>query len=65
VSVGRGPDVATVRSLTELCGLQIKMETYKAPRDPRNANAASVSDTSSATVFTHPDAWHAATPTHP
>jgi hypothetical protein len=32
--VARGPDVAKVRSLTELCGLQIKVETYNAAEEP-------------------------------
>jgi hypothetical protein len=27
VSVSRGPDVAKVRSLTDLCGLRVKVET--------------------------------------
>jgi len=34
VLVARGPDVAKVRSLTELCGLQIKVETYNAAEEP-------------------------------
>jgi hypothetical protein len=34
VSVARGPDVAKVRSLTELCGLRVKVETYNAPKCP-------------------------------
>jgi hypothetical protein len=32
VSVAWGPDVAKVRSLTDLCGLRVKEETYKAPK---------------------------------
>jgi hypothetical protein len=32
VSVARGSDVAKVRSLTELCGLRAKVETYNAPK---------------------------------
>jgi hypothetical protein len=31
VSVARGPDVARLRSLTELCGLRLSVETYIAP----------------------------------
>jgi hypothetical protein len=27
VSVARGPEVSTVRSLTELCGLQVRLES--------------------------------------
>jgi hypothetical protein len=34
VSVARGPEVAKVRSLTELCGLRVQMETYVAPKGP-------------------------------
>jgi hypothetical protein len=34
VSVARGPDVAKVRSLTEICGLRIQVETYVAPKGP-------------------------------
>jgi hypothetical protein len=34
VSVARGPDVAKVRSLTELCGLRVQVETYNAPKGP-------------------------------
>jgi hypothetical protein len=34
VSVAKGPDVAKVRSLTELCGLRVSVEIYIAPKDP-------------------------------
>jgi hypothetical protein len=34
VSVARGPDVAKARSLTDLCGLRVKVETYNAPKGP-------------------------------
>jgi hypothetical protein len=34
VSVARGPDVAKVRSLTELCGLRVNVDTYNAPKGP-------------------------------
>ena len=34
VSVLRGPDVTRMRSLTELCGLQVTVETYVAPKGP-------------------------------
>jgi hypothetical protein len=34
VSVARGPDIAKVRSLTELCGLRVKVETYNALKGP-------------------------------
>jgi hypothetical protein len=32
VSVARGPDVAKVRSVTDLCGLRLRVETYNAPK---------------------------------
>ena len=34
VSVARGPEVSKVRSLTELCGLRVSVETYVAPKGP-------------------------------
>jgi len=34
VSVVRGPEVTRVRSLTELCGLRVTVETYVAPKGP-------------------------------
>jgi hypothetical protein len=34
VSMARGPDVAKVWSLTEICGLRIQVETYMAPKGP-------------------------------
>jgi hypothetical protein len=34
VSVARGLEVSRVRSLTELCGLRISVETYAAPKGP-------------------------------
>jgi hypothetical protein len=34
VSVARRPGVAKVRSLTDLCGLRVKVETYTAPKGP-------------------------------
>jgi hypothetical protein len=34
VSVARGPEVSRVRSLTELCGLRVSMESYVAPKGP-------------------------------
>jgi hypothetical protein len=35
VSVARGPDVANMRSLTDLCGQRVKVETYSAPKGPQ------------------------------
>ena len=34
VSVARGPEVQKVRSLSELCGLRVSVETYVAPKAP-------------------------------
>jgi hypothetical protein len=34
VTVARGPEVGKMRSLTELCGLRISVETYVAPKGP-------------------------------
>jgi hypothetical protein len=34
LSVAPGPDVAKVSSLTELCGLRIKVKTYNVPKGP-------------------------------
>jgi hypothetical protein len=34
VSVARGPDVANVPSLTEICGLRVQVETYVARKGP-------------------------------
>jgi hypothetical protein len=34
VSVARGPEVSRVRSLTELCGLRLSVESYVAPKGP-------------------------------
>ena len=32
ISVARGPEVSKVRSLTELCGLRVSVESYLAPK---------------------------------
>ena len=32
VSVARGPEVSRVRSITELCGLRVSVESYLAPK---------------------------------
>jgi hypothetical protein len=34
ISAARGPEVSSVRSLTELCGLRVTVESYVAPRSP-------------------------------
>jgi hypothetical protein len=34
VSVARGPEVQKVRSLSELCGLRVSVETYVPPKAP-------------------------------
>jgi hypothetical protein len=63
VSVARGPEVAKVRSLAELRGLRLQVETYIAPKVRFNANAASALGTRSETAATHPGAWLAETRT--
>jgi hypothetical protein len=40
-----GRDVGEVRSLTDLIGLRVKVETYDAPKGRSSANAARASDT--------------------
>ena len=52
VSVARGPDVARVRSLTELCGSRWRRTLPR--RDSCNANVTSASVTPSVTAGTHP-----------
>jgi hypothetical protein len=64
VSVARIPDVANLRSLTDLCGLRVKVETYNAPKGLCNANAASALDTRSATAAMHLGVWPAVTSTN-
>jgi len=34
VSVARGPEVSRVRSINELCGLRVSVESYMAPKGP-------------------------------
>jgi hypothetical protein len=34
VSVARGPELSKVRSITELCGLRVSVESYVAPKGP-------------------------------
>jgi hypothetical protein len=34
VSVARGHDISKVRSITELCGLRVSVESYVAPKGP-------------------------------
>jgi hypothetical protein len=34
ISVARGPEVSKVRSLTELCGLRVSVESYDTPKGP-------------------------------
>jgi hypothetical protein len=47
VSVSREPDVPKVGSVTDLCGLRVKVETYNAPKGSSKANDASASETTS------------------
>jgi len=35
ISVALGPDLSKVRSLTELCGLRVSVESYVAPKGPQ------------------------------
>jgi hypothetical protein len=57
VSVARGPDVAKVRSLTELCGLRIQVETYNAPKGPLQCKRCQRSDTRSVTAAMRLGVW--------
>ena len=34
VSVARGPEVSKVRSITELCGLRVSVQSYVSPKGP-------------------------------
>jgi hypothetical protein len=34
VSMARGPEVSTARSITEICGLLVSVESYVAPKGP-------------------------------
>ena len=52
--LARGPDVAKARSLTELSGVRVSVETTLSRRDPCGASAANTSATRSGTVATHP-----------
>jgi hypothetical protein len=51
VSVARGPSLAKVRSLTELCGLRVKVETYTAPKGPLQCKRCQ------SFGHTHPSTW--------
>ena len=53
VSVARGPEVSKVRSLTELCGLRVSVESYLPPKVRCNASTASALAIRSATADTH------------
>jgi hypothetical protein len=52
ISVARGPEVSKVRSLTELCGLRVLVESYVAPKVHCNVSAVSALDTCSVTADT-------------
>jgi hypothetical protein len=56
VSVARGPEVAKLHSLTELCSLRVSVETYSTSRRkaPCSASTANASAVRSATAITHP-----------
>jgi hypothetical protein len=34
VSVARGPEVSKARSITQLCGLKVTVDTYLTPKGP-------------------------------
>ena len=65
LSVARGPEVSRVRSITDLCGLRVSVESYVGPKGPCNANTASASDTRSVTADTRPGASRAVALTSP
>ena len=54
VSVAQEPEVSSVRSITELFGLRVSVESYVTPKVPCNANAASASDKRSVTADSRP-----------
>ena len=54
VSAALGPEVSKVRSITELCGLRVSVETYVDPKAQCNASAASASETRSITAIRAP-----------
>jgi hypothetical protein len=57
VSVARGPGVQTVRSLSELCGLRVSVETYVAPKGPVQCKRCQrFGHTQSETAVMHPGA---------
>ena len=65
LSVARGPEVSKVRSINELFGLRVSVETYVAPKSQFNASAASASDTRSVTAGTRTGVSHVVAPTVP
>ena len=52
VSVARGPEVSSLRSIIELCGLRVSVQSYVAPKGPMQCSAASAFDTRSETAAT-------------
>jgi hypothetical protein len=34
VSLARGPEISNLRSITEICGLRVSMDSYVATKDP-------------------------------
>jgi hypothetical protein len=65
VSEALGPDLAEVPSLSELCILRVKMETYNAPKGPLQCKSCQLFEHTQRTAVTHLGAWHVATPKHP
>jgi hypothetical protein len=56
VSVAGGPEVSKVRSLTELCGLRVSVESYVAPKDRLQCKRCQRSYTRRVTAATCPGA---------
>ena len=63
--LARVTEVSKVRSIIELCGLRVSVESYVAPKVPCNANAASASDSRNVTAYTRPGAQRVVAPTSP
>jgi hypothetical protein len=60
VTVARGSKFSKIRSITELCGIRVTVETYTAIEGLCNASEASVSATPSVTVVTGLSVWRVA-----
>ena len=65
VSVTRGPYVSKIRTLTDLCGLRVLVESYGAPKDPLQCKCCQRLDICSETAVTQPGAPRVGAPTSP